>query len=127
MEEIKEGTLYKEIEIEGVTFLIYYGYSTENEKQNGWEPAPLYPVFEEHPRYTVKGFPFANSFQDGCEYYEPKSQKKAERWCFSCKMFDQRDQLIGICTCEKRRLEVARSGTPEVAPSEKAEVMDDEI
>ena len=47
MEMIKEGDLYKRIEIEGVTFLIYYGYSTEKEKEHGWEPAPQYPAFED--------------------------------------------------------------------------------
>ena len=60
MEMIKEGDLYKRIEIEGVTFLIYYGYSTEKEKEHGWEPAPQYPAFEEVPQYTPDGRPFAN-------------------------------------------------------------------
>ncbi len=118
MEEIKEGTLYKEIEIEGVLFSIYYGYSTEEEKKKNWEPAPQYPVFEEHPQYTARGFPFANSFQDCCEHYVPIAPRKSDHWCFNCKLFDRREFFIGICTCEKRRKEVARNGTPSVAATE---------
>ena len=124
MENIKEGTLYKKLEIEGVTFDIYYGYSTEEEKKRDWEPAPQYPMFEETPQYTPSGRPFVNSFQDCCECYDPIVPRKSDNWCFNCKHFDKREQLIGICTCEKRKLEVARSGTPLDTPSEKTEVGD---
>ena len=127
MEMIKEGDLYKRIEIEGVTFLIYYGYSTEKEKEHGWEPAPQYPAFEEVPQYTPDGRPFANPCQDCCEYYDPIAPRKSDNWCFNCKLFDKREQMIGICTCEKRKLEVARSGTQTDSPSEKTEVRDNEI
>ena len=127
MEKVIEGTLHKRIEIEGVTFEIYNGYSCEAEKQAGWDPSPQYPVFEEQPQYTAKGYPFAMVYQDCCEYYEPIKPRTEDNWCFNCKMFDKREKYIGICTCEKRKLEVARSGTQTDSPSEKTEVRDDEI
>lgn len=113
MTEIREGSLHKKFEVEGVIFEIFYGYSTEEEKQHGWGPQPQYPVFTENPQYTARGFPFATAYQDCCEYYQPIKPKKEDNWCYNCKLFDQREKYIGICTCEKRREAVARSGTQE--------------
>ncbi|MBQ8409023.1 MAG: hypothetical protein IJY39_09190 [Clostridia bacterium] len=128
MENIKEGTFYKEVEIEGVVFKIYYGYVNDEERYSGWEPTPLYPIFEEHPQYTPRGYPFATAYQDCCPYYEPiRTGKQDNKWCFNCKLFDKREKYIGICTCEKRKLEVARSGTQTDSPSEKTEVRGDKI
>lgn len=110
MDNIKEGALHKVVEIEGVTFEIYLGYSTEEEKKQGWEPSPQYPVFEKHPQYTKDGRPFAIVYQDCCEYYESINPNRDNLWCYNCKLFDKREDYIGICTCEHRRA-VARSGT----------------
>lgn len=104
MEYISEGTLYKKIEIEGVVFEIYYGYGSEEERLNGWEITPQYPIFDEHPQYTPKGYPFATAYQNCCDDYQPiRRGKQDNKWCFNCRLFDRKERYIGICRCEKRK------------------------
>ncbi len=106
MHAVKDGDLYKTVEIGGVTFRIYYGYSTQGEKENGWEPRPLYPEFLESPQYTKNGEPFATVFQDVCEHFQPKENKR--RWCEDCLLFEKCEKYIGICKCDKRKREVLK-------------------
>jgi len=101
MNEIKDGDFYKRVEIEGVTFEIFYRYSSEEERARGWEPLPCYPDFEEHPQYTKDGYAFAIAYQDVCKHYQPI--RKGEPWCDNCKLFDKREKYIGICQCQARR------------------------
>ncbi len=100
---MKEGTLYKRVEIEGVTFEIDYGYLTDEHRQRGWDAEPLYPDFVERPQYTRDGFPFANAYQDVCEHYQRKPSKNDDDWCDLCKLFEKHETYIGICRCEARR------------------------
>ena len=101
MERIRDGDLYKIVEIDGVVFRICYGYISEVERERGWEPYPVYPDFTLEPRYSEKGEAFATAFQDVCEHYEPSGS--GERWCNSCRFFDRREQCIGLCLCPSRR------------------------
>ena len=101
MNKIRDGDLYKRIEIEGVKFEIRYGYVSEGERERGWEPHPIYPDFTKEPRHTKDGEPFVTAFQDVCEHYKPTA--KGEEWCHNCEWLDKRDTHIGICKCPKRR------------------------
>ncbi len=103
MVEIKEGTLYKTVEIDCVAFNIYYGYESVSERGRGWEPSPIYPNFIERPQYTSDGYPFAVAYQDVCEHYDPINTETDFIECANCKQFDRREEFIGICKCPLRR------------------------
>ncbi len=103
MDEIKEGTFYKSFEIEGVKFEICYGYEFDGERERGWEPSPIYPDFTERPRYTPLGQPFASVYQEVCKHYEPIEKETDDDWCANCKLFDKREEFIGLCKCPHNR------------------------
>ncbi len=107
MNNIRDGDLYGTFEIEGVRFVIYYGYSTESERALGWEPSPIYPDFVQAPQYTQSGQPFATAYQDACEHYMPIIEEADDNWCHNCKMFDKTEKHIGICRCEQRRKHIS--------------------
>lgn len=97
---IREGTLYKSFEVEGIHFDIYYGYECEGERRFG-EPTPVYPDFLTAPQYTKDGYPFAVAYQIECEHYDPV-RKSDDSWCALCRFYDKREEYMGICRCEKR-------------------------
>jgi len=99
---IKEGDLYRVVDIDGVRFKIHYGYISENEKERGWEPYPVYPDFIQNPQHTVEGEPFVTAFQDVCKHYKPTAS--GEVWCHNCEWLDKRDTHIGICKCPHNRV-----------------------
>lgn len=103
MTDIKEGTLYKTFEIEGVSFEIYYGYEAESDRMRGWEPTPLYPNFTERPQYTENGIPFALAYAEVCKHYDPIEKNSEEDWCANCAYFEQREECVGLCRCNERR------------------------
>ncbi len=98
---IREGDLYKIVEVAGRSFEIRYGYSCEDER-NRWEPTPIYPDFLITPEYTAEGYPFATAYQDICEHYSPKPKVTGENWCNDCTLFDKQEEYIGICKCRNR-------------------------
>lgn len=100
---IKEGTLYKSVEIEGVLFDIYYGYECEGERAHGWDPSPLYPDFAKNPLHTKNGKPFALIYDEPCDEYLPISKTTECICCANCKLFEKREEIIGVCNAEKRR------------------------
>ncbi len=110
MTDIREGTLHRKFEIEGVLFEIYYGYSNEQERKRGWEPSPLYPDFNEKPQYTPSGYQFTVVY-GVCDRYIPTKESSSE-WCENCEHFEKHEQYVGICRCEQRRKATVRSGTP---------------
>ena len=99
---IKDGTLYKTLEIENVRFDIYYGYESQTERQRGWEPTPQYPDFDRSPQYTKEGFPFSLAYGGPCEHYAP-IERDTDEWCAGCSFFERRDEIIGICKCRMRQ------------------------
>lgn len=101
MHKIRDGDLYKIVEIDGVEFKIYYGYLSDSERMRGWEPYPVYPDFTKDPQYTKSGEAFATAFQGICKYYEPRAS--GESWCDNCGLFDKRDTYIGICKCPNNK------------------------
>ena len=51
MGKIREGELYKRLELFGRAFELYYGYYEDYERERG-EPVPIYPDFQKSPEYT---------------------------------------------------------------------------
>lgn len=102
MTKVRDGDLYKRIELFGKVFEIYYGYYEERERHSEFaEPIPIYPDFEKHPIYTDDGYPFATHMQSICEHGDSRF---SDGYCVDCSYFSDEEELIGICKCPKRRL-----------------------
>lgn len=102
MERVREGTLFKTIELCGTKFEIRYGYYADFERENEQnEPIPIYPNFVDTPQYTNDGYPFVTHIQDMCDYGHTDQE---DRYCVYCPHFMHGDEMIGICRCEHRRL-----------------------
>lgn len=99
MNKIRDGDLFKIIDVFGKQFEIRYGYYEDYERHRG-EPVPIYPDFEKNREYTDEGCPFVTQMQDICRY---GSSKFKEGCCVDCKHYKHGDDLIGICTHEQRR------------------------
>lgn len=101
-QQVKEGDLYKVLNILGHTFKLYYGYYEECERENpAVEPMPIYPDFIKIPEYTDSGQAFVTKMQDACKHYKGKSSKFNE--CAECEHYLHGDDLIGICTCRQNK------------------------
>lgn len=99
---IKEGSIYKVINLYGQEFVLYYGYYEECERLSpDIEPMPIYPDFVKEPKYTPEGFPFVTKMQDACRHYKGKDTKFKD--CAECNHYLHGDELLGICTCFKNR------------------------
>ena len=104
MKKVKKGDLYKTVEIEGVTFDIYYGYDSETDELRGWEPTPIYPDFEARPQYTKDGTLFTLAYREPCEHYDKSDGESDDAWCADCTQFDQREEFIGLCKCPMNKI-----------------------
>ncbi len=93
MNKIKDGDLYKIINLCGHTFELRYGYYEEYERKNG-EPVPIFPDFIKEPVYTNEGFLFVTQMQELCEYGDSSF---ADGCCVDCPYFESGEDLIGIC------------------------------
>ena len=99
----KEGDLYKIITSFGKTFELKYGYYSEAERHSRFnEVVPIYPNFLECPLHTSEGHPFVTQMQDICPHYI--GNKNGEECC-NCVHYLHGDELLGICTCEKNKLQ----------------------
>ncbi len=99
MERIKEGDLYKLLNIDGTDFEIRYGYYSEAERDL-WEPTPIFPDFISSPMYTCDGKPYATAEQDVCKYFKVTEDASEEGWCADCIYFRMVEEIIGVCECE---------------------------
>ena len=98
----REGELYKIISAYGVTFKIYYGYYSEEDRQNPYvEPMEMYPNFKENPIYTDEGIPFVTAMQERCPHYDGESDEDST--CYQCTYYKKCDELLGICLCKPKR------------------------
>lgn len=98
LEHIKEGALFKRIELHGRVFHIYYGYYADFERESEFnEPIPIYPDFRQSPVYTDDGRPFVTRMQDQCKNGRRKHSQEGEAFCIDCPYFIHGDELIGIC------------------------------
>lgn len=107
MDDIKDGTLYKSVKIEGARFDIYYGFYNESEKERGYSPTPIYPDFSGRPQYAKNGQPFATAYQEVCNYYQPIKKDIDFVGCGNCKLYERREELIGLCQCREQRKKAA--------------------
>ena len=95
-----EGELFRSFEIEGVRFDIYYGYESDSVRLRGWEPTPQYPDLLSEPIFTPKGQRFCLTYLEACERFDPISPGTERRCCATCRLFDRREEYVGICRCE---------------------------
>ena len=102
MDEIKDGALYKTIEIDGTRFDIYYGFYNERERELGYEPTPIYPDFDKNPQYTKSGMPIVAVYKDLCKHFKPLPRMIEIDGCVNCIYFDKREEYIGLCKCESQ-------------------------
>ena len=96
MAKIKDGDLYKKIEIGDKIFEIRYGYYEDFEREHN-DPVPIYPDFIKSPVYH-EGCPLVTAMQDVCEYFNGDD---AEIGCLVCRYYERADDLIGKCRKEQ--------------------------
>lgn len=100
---VREGDLYKEIEVFGNKFTLRYGYYEEKDRHNPLcRPIPIYPDFRKDPIYTAEGSPFATEIQDACEHFKSYARRTEDSTCGDCAFFKQGSDWIGACTCRMR-------------------------
>lgn len=97
---VREGDIFKVIELHGKRFEIRYGYYEEIDRKI--EPTPIYPDFKEKPTFTDDGYPFITYMQDGCEHYKRRADGD-DNDCYSCIYMEKGAELIGVCRCKARR------------------------
>lgn len=101
---VREGDLYKEIEVFGNKFTLRYGYYEEKDRHNPLcRPIPIYPDFRENPIYTKEGTPYATEIQDACEHFKSYARRTEDSTCGECAHYRRGSDWIGVCKCEMRR------------------------
>jgi len=96
MNNVKEGDLYKIINVFGKRFEIRYGYYEERDRQGKYnEPLPIYPDFKKEPLLSADGLKFVTQMQDVCESFLGKNR---EFGCFGCDHYRHGADFIGLCT-----------------------------
>ena len=92
-DKLRDGELYRIIELHGHRFEIRYGYYEEYERGEH-EPVPIFPDFLEKPIYTDEGHPFVTATQTVCPHFVGVD---SEVGCFGCQHYQEACELIGIC------------------------------
>ena len=100
---IREGDVHEVAFVGGHSFMIRYGYYSEEDRYST-DPIPIYPCFLTEPKYTQEGHPLITRIQDACHHYSPGAG--GDGWCADCTHACQWDGQIGICRCESRKIEV---------------------
>lgn len=99
----REGQLYKQLDISGRTFAIYYGYYEDADRYSRYnDPMPIYPDFRADPVHDGAGRPFVTYMQDACPHFSPR-RRSSEPDCGACRHLEKGAELIGICTCPHNR------------------------
>ena len=101
MNKIRDGDLYKRLQIFGRSFELRYGYYEEYERGRG-DPVPIYPNFKEKPEYTEDGRPFVTQMQELCEHGDSRFR---DGCCADCRYYKDGEDLVGICTCDANKKE----------------------
>ena len=99
MNKIRDGDLYKIVELYGKSFELRYGFYEEYERGRT-EPIPIYPDFKASPVYTNEGNPFVTQMQELCEHGKSKFK---DGCCVDCEFYKDGQELIGICTNTKNK------------------------
>ncbi len=108
MGNAKEGSLYKSITVGDNTFHIYYGYYSDLERGR-WGPTPIFPDFARTPIFTREGTPYARADQDICPSFDPKPTVSGENWCHDCRHFALQEEVLGLCQCKERNVNLAKA------------------
>jgi len=98
----KEGDLYKILNIGKSSFIIRYGYYSEEERSFG-EPIPILPDFTRDPEYDSNGFALATYIQDACPHYRPRDGISGDGWCSDCIYYPDPKAEIDVCQCIHNR------------------------
>ena len=105
---LREGDLYREVNIHGKHFTLHYGYYADCDRENPLaSPIPIYPDFIEEPQYTDDGLAFVTMMQDACQHFDGKIG--ADNDCSECAYFRRCEELFGICTCQAKRIQPMRN------------------
>lgn len=104
MNKIRDGDLYKIINLHGHRFELRYGYYEDFEREKG-EPVPIFPNFKDNPVYTSEGFPFVTQMQELCKHGNSPFE---EGCCVDCVHYSQGEDLIGICINEKNKIQILK-------------------
>ena len=99
MNKIKDGDLYKIIDVFGRSFEIRYGYYEDYERSRG-DPEPIYPDLKKQPEYTYDGYLIVTQMQEICEHGESRF---CDGCCVDCSFYRHANDLLGICTCEHNK------------------------
>lgn len=114
MAKIRDGDLYKIVNIYGREFELRYGYYEEYERGRG-EPIPIYPDLRRQAVYTDDGYALVTQMQELCEH---GSSPFKDGCCVDCKYYKDGEELIGICLNPKNK---KASGA--CAPKDKGEAI----
>ena len=108
MRKPSDGDLYKKIFVFGREFEIRYGYYEDFERESAFgEPTPIYPCFSIDPEYTDEGYPFVTQMQSLCEHGDSRFP---DGCCVDCSHFCHGEDLIGVCKCKKRNININPKG-----------------
>lgn len=95
----QEGDLYRQVNISGRIFRIFYGYYEDFER--AWhDPMPVYLDFLRDPVYTKEGQPIVTGMQDICCSYNGSENGDS---CITCDHFSPQEDLFGLCTCPQKK------------------------
>ena len=102
MTAIKEGDVFRRVEIDGKLFEIRYGYYEDYEREAG-DPIPIYPDLHAVPTFGESGLRIVSAIQQACENFSPKCngcEKEAD--CGFCKHYREAHpgDMLGICQNE---------------------------
>ena len=100
----REGEIYKVLTVQNKIFEIRYGYYDENERDRV-EPLPIFPDLKANPVFTSDGKRIVTAIQDPCKRYNPKNEKRSEKWCGDCIYYLNAVDEISICGCTEKQLE----------------------
>ena len=99
MSTIKEGELYKTVNLHGHLIELKYGYYEDYERESG-EPIPIYPDLKKAPIYTEEGFLIVTQMQDLCENGKSRFP---DGCCAECEYFRPCVEMFGICANQKNK------------------------
>ncbi len=103
MNNIRDGDLYKIIELGGRTIELRYGYYDPALDRGRIDPMPIYPNFKKAPLYTADRYAIVTADQDVCEHFTPKPRISGEGWCNDCEYLEKHEEFLGICRCPMNR------------------------
>lgn len=100
----EEGEVHSVVTIGDHSFRLVYGYCDERDRSTG-EPYILYPDLLSEPAYTDDGYRIVAALQSICPHYKAPEGREKENCCYTCVHYPDQKEEIGICGCERMRLQ----------------------